>query len=234
MRLFSRILIAACGIIMSLALLTGIASASRAIKAESRNPITGTARGVTFRGAFATVICNVTLRGELGTLREGRFTVGSPVTVLKTSRGEESVFARITEGRTESCVDQNRNAAEALVLADAAGREFLLGYAGFEGTLPNIRVVSVNVSRAAFRITAAGLRCLFSSASAVEASELRASARESGGRLSYNRMSFTAAEARATYVSGEGSFLCGGTGSLEATGTAEFNVSPAILVSLVA
>lgn len=138
-------LLFAASAIVALALLSGVAAASRGIGTnvvEGEN-IIGTGR-TTFEdgGAFGfrRIICEVTL-----TVKANRSLI------VKATGG---VIGEVTAGSAANCSDSLGNPANATVLAEAttngARHPFPMSYTSFLGTLPEITGILVTTDRAAF------------------------------------------------------------------------------------
>lgn len=206
-------MVAASLAILSLAILTGAASANRSLAIEGTNPITASGRSV-FRSSFINVSCNLTLRGSIT-----RSTVAK--SAARTSAG---VFAVITEGRTNperNCTDNLFGTRDSATVNNTNANPIRLQYAIFLGTLPNINGVLVEALNADFTLELPGFgaRCRFVGTDGGLFSE-------TGGRQAFNQARFL--ESIAIPGAAENREPCPASGSLQST----VSVSPAIRIRL--
>lgn len=140
MKQIMRILLVAVTAVVALALLSGMAAASRGIGVTYRagETISGTGRTTFEDGGifgFRRIICEVTLNVKAAT-----------ALIVKSERGR---IGEVTSGSTAGCRDSIGNTANATVLAEAR-RAFPMTYTSFLGTLPEISGILVTTERAEF------------------------------------------------------------------------------------
>jgi hypothetical protein len=218
MRIFTRFVMVVCAAALGLALIASSAFASRAIEIRpNREAVTATARGVIFEGGTIRITCEVTLRGAL---------TKASVAKAAARRLPEGEIAKITEGRAlgprgERRCPSNEPIEDVTVLANAAGREFILRYDSFAGTLPEITAVNLTVLRIGFQIRLL-VRCLYGGEAAVRAPTVR----EAGGRRTVETIEFPTTRFAAVIRE----FGCPAEGTLRAV---NFTLSPRLTLALI-
>ncbi len=159
MHKLTRLLLLGSLTVVSLAIMTGAASANRSLELRPGGAITLTASGTTTLAAEggANVLCTrLTLRGTLVTR----------IAKAGARRLPEGRIGAITEGTSTGCTGPFGEAVTAVVLAEprvnGLRHPFELRYDSFQGTLPNINGILVTALRAEFSLNPlAGARCVF-------------------------------------------------------------------------
>lgn len=154
----TRMVLVAANAVVALALISGVAAASRGLgfSYTEGETITGSGRttfeeGEPFR--VGRIMCAITI-GIKATTR-----------LIEKARG--GVIGEVTSGITAGCLDSVGTRAQAFVLAEATtNRErhpFPMFYSSFLGTLPEITGVLVSMARAAFLLEDPGryTTCLY-------------------------------------------------------------------------
>jgi len=154
MRRHFKVVLVALAAAAALLAVAGTATALRSISVNPAGPIRATSGAVTFRASIGTVICPVTLNGELGSA------------IPKT---EGALGGRITSGtvgpeRTNCRISLLRSldATPTMLFPEA----WHVRYVSIEGTLPRIVAFKLVVLRASFLIAVTGpfgerYRCLY-------------------------------------------------------------------------